>query len=956
MRTGGVGPYKGREGQSLLLEREESLTDLRAVLAAAENGSGSLALIEGPAGIGKTKLLQAASEQALLDGFECFAARAGELERGYPFGVVRQLFEPFLRTATDIEGLTEGAAALARTVFDPSEAEKLRPSPDPEFSRLHGLYWLLVNISERRPVCITVDDLQWADSPSAHFLSYLAARLDGIAVALICATRPSSREERTSRLSHPALQLIRPAPLSTAATCELVHIQLGDVKPEVCVAVREATGGNPFLVSELLRELRHMRARGEEIRTDRIKLLGPERIARAATSRIQHVGAKGVALAEAVAVLGDGSSLELAARLAEIEPGTASGLADELALAGVLSPGRPLSFAHPIVRQAVYEQIPYGRREVAHSLAAELLFETAAAPELVATQLLAAEMIEADWATGSLLEAADVALARGAPAVASTYLFRALAQSPSAATPGVLLKLGLAKVAEGEESASDYLQRAFDEATDPADRALAGLHLAFMLELGSRRLEALDVARQSLFIAGEAAPQLVPRLQGAVLLMAQSSIETRRRVLGDLGQAFELAERIPDPPAVLVAAISMERTIGDGDPNRGAALGAAALAGGLIEEVSADAPPVYLAVGSLTLAERFDEAIRWYGVALDDAAARGSGLGNALAAAFRAWTRVAMGDLRGAEADARSVLESVPEGFVVEPVAAASLAMSLALRGESAEALSVLDALDPARHETGHVLFQLARQARATVLVAAGQPTAAQFALEELATWEQEWGAAPEAWCQWRVQAALAHQALGETQNARRCADEAVEALRSRGAPGRLGHALRVRALVGERRSREKQLREARDLLASSKAPVEHAAVLVDLGAQLRRSGKVREAREVLTDGLRLAQNHAAITLVDRASIEAGAAGLKPRAALADGVDSLTPAERRVAELAASGKSNPEIAQALFVTRKTVETHLGSTYRKLGISSRAQLAPRLALPEREFQPAGLENA
>ncbi len=935
----------------VLLERDEPLEQLRDALAAARDGTGSLAMIEGPAGIGKTKLLQAVTEQALIEGFECLTARAGELERGYPFGVVRQLFEPFLSGVDDVEELTRGAASLARSVFDGFEADDVTPTANPEFSRLHGLYWLLANVSERRPVCLVVDDLQWADQPSAHFLSYVAPRLEGLPVALVFASRPS-QEGPAGVSEHPNLRLIRPAPLSVEATGEVVRSRFNDVSPEVCAAVREATGGNPFLVTELLREIEDRQGGDGEIRIERIRLLGPERIARAVISRVQHIGAKGVSLTEAVAILGDGAPISLAARLAELDTAEASPIVDDLVEAGVLSSGRPLSFAHPIVRTAVYEQIPYGRREVTHMLAARLLREEGAPSEIVATQLLSAEVTDADWVADSLLEAADVAISRGAPATASTYLFRALAQARDTATPAIMLKLGLAKVAEGEESAANYLQQAFDEATDPADQALAGLHLAFMLELGSRRLEALEVARRSLFIAGESAPELVSRLQGAVLLMAQGSVETRRRVLGDLNTALELAERVPDPPAVLLAAIAMERSIGRGDAVAGADLGAEALRKGLIEEVTSDAPPVYLAIGSLVLADRFDEALEWYRVALANGSERGSALGCSLSSAFRSWTRVTTGDLLGADSDARSVLETVPPGFVVEPVAVASLTTSLVLRGKVEEAVEALDAFDVSRHDVGHVLFQLSRLASARVLIAAGQPAAAQSQLQELEAWEREWKGAPDGWCQIRVQSAIAHHALGELQDARRYADDAVEAARGKGSPTRLGNALRVRALVGEPRERTARLQEACSVLATSKAAVDRAAGLIDLGAELRRSGQARDAREPLAEGLALAQKCGAIPLVDRASSESEAAGLKPRAPGTDGIDALTPAERRVAELAVTGNSNPEIAQSLFVTRKTVETHLGSVYRKLGINSRAQLAPRMPAASGDALPSG----
>jgi ATP/maltotriose-dependent transcriptional regulator MalT len=181
---------------------------------------------------------------------------------------------------------------------------------------------------------------------------------------------------------------------------------------------------------------------------------------------------------------------------------------------------------------------------------------------------------------------------------------------------------------------------------------------------------------------------------------------------------------------------------------------------------------------------------------------------------------------------------------------------------------------------------------------------------------------------------------LGETEEAHQEADECVAIARSWGTPGWLGQALRVQGLVTGGPQGVDLLREAVDALERSQMRVEHARALVDLGAALRRGGSRAEAREPLRDGLAIAERAGAEPLAERARRELAASGVTVRRS--GHRDRLTPSEQRIAEMAASGSSNPQIAQALFVTVKTVESHLAGAYRKLGISSRLELPAALA--------------
>ena len=170
-----------------LVERERELEAFERMLADARRGEGSAAIVEGPAGIGKSRLLLAAG--AAAEGLEVLRARASELERDFPFGVVRQLFEPVLFGATgeERERLLAGAGALSQRVLVGPAADD-RDAAD-AYATLHGLYWFAANLAEARPVLLLVDDAQWADAASLRWLVFLLHRLEGMALALVLAVR-----------------------------------------------------------------------------------------------------------------------------------------------------------------------------------------------------------------------------------------------------------------------------------------------------------------------------------------------------------------------------------------------------------------------------------------------------------------------------------------------------------------------------------------------------------------------------------------------------------------------------------------------------------------------------------------------------------------------------------------------------------------------------------------------
>ena len=228
---------------------------------------------------------------------------------------------------------------------------------------------------------------------------------------------------------------------------------------------------------------------------------------------------------------------------------------------------------------------------------------------------------------------------------------------------------------------------------------------------------------------------------------------------------------------------------------------------------------------------------------------------------------------------------------------------------------------------------------RASLLLARGDPRGSlRLTLETARRFEPR----SRRWIGWRSHAAACLTALGEEpERAVRLVEHDVELARRWGAPGALGAALRARGLVLADQEGDASLREAVAVLEGSICKLEHARALVELGAMLRRTGRRRDARDPLRSGLELARICGAAPLATRAAEELRATGASPRDVIRAGVDTLTTSERRVAQLAATGLSNKQIAQTLFVTVKTVETHLHRCYQKLDVTSRAQLAGSL---------------
>src|SRR5689334_4137901 len=494
-----------------LLERERELAVFDDLLSGDQAGPG-LVLIEGPAGIGKSRLVGELIGRARGAGMRVLMARGAHLERDFPFGVVRQLFEPALADATDRERLLAGAAAPAGAVF---EASVPTGPGDGSFAALHGLYWLAANIAEESPLLLVVDDVHWCDAPSLRYLAYVARRLAGSGILLALSLRtgePGTDPVLVAELtSSPDARHIAPRPLSEAGVAGLIADRLSAAPEEpFTAACLEATGGNPLLLRQLLTSLAEEGVRPAAREVEAVNRIGPRAISRTVLARLHRLGDHAVAVAQALAVLGVTDARTTAALCGLTMEETAAA-ASALARAEILGPQAPATFVHPLVRDAIYYEIPFAERVMRHAQAAAILAERDAPPEQIATHLLAAPRRGDPGVVDVLATAAGSARAKGAADTAVALLTRAIEEPPPAERrPELLLELGVAETLTSGPDAAAHLREAWESLEDPRRRAHAAAILARTLFFTAPAGEAADVARSA---AAEAPPELVDERQ-----------------------------------------------------------------------------------------------------------------------------------------------------------------------------------------------------------------------------------------------------------------------------------------------------------------------------------------------------------------------------------------------------------------------------------------------------------
>ncbi|UTI63794.1 AAA family ATPase [Paraconexibacter antarcticus] len=917
-----------------LLDRQAELSALGDAIAATAAGEGRVVLVEGTPGVGKTRLL--AEARRLLDaaGLRVLPARGGEIEREHPYGVVRQLFESALLGPEPV-GWMRGPAAPATSVFRPDAAV------DPDaFTTLGGLYWLTVNAATEGPLALVVDDLHWVDRPSLHYLQYLVRRIEGVPVLVVLGGRPDESDLLADITTAPATSRLRPAPLSARAAGLIAQELLG-VRPAAhfAEACWRATSGNPLLLVELLRALRAEGIAPDDANVEMVDQVGPSAVARIALVRLRRLGAQTIAVAQAVAILGEGAASPLIAELAEVEDGAVSPAVAALIEAEILDAEPPLGFVHPVVRDAVYAELTPDARDRRHARAAELLHARAADADVVGAHLLLAAPRGERWIVTVLRSAAADAAARGAVETALTFLRRALAERPGDADPELQLQVGLAEGALDPAAAVGHLEAARRSLADEARRAWVG-ELITRLLVFDRPADAIAAARRT-------REELPPGLSDTA-----AALVAVERWAGRFTDADPAPAPTPVPAGargrMLMAVQAWELALAGAPAETCVAQAASAL----LLDAPAGSGPVFTQnglltamIGSTVLLLADDERAQHFWDAWQTEAEQVGRVHAVIAGAiWQAMLHLRRGELPGAEAAMRMAIEGPrrwgPGTETASPASLGLLAEILIERGDLAGAHELIDAV-PGRHRptTEGELHVRCRELR--LLVLEGRHAEALDGFEGVRA-RLETVRNP-AWYPWRSIRAAALAGLGRGEEAMATATEELELARSWGTPGPIARAL---TLTGELTGRVEDFEEAVALSGGPLARLEHARALLALGGAVRRRGQPREARAHLRDAHDLALRCGAAPIARAARDELAAAGGRPRAVSGSGPDALTPSERRVAELAAAGRRNQDIAQQLFLSPKTIEVHLSSAYRKLGIRARGELGAALGVERR----------
>ncbi|MBG0560385.1 ATP-binding protein [Actinoplanes aureus] len=914
--------------------REHEFLMLRERLAAAGAGSGSVIAVEGPAGIGKTTLLDAAAAAGRDRGMAVLRARGSPLERDFPFGLARQAFAT---TPADPcwTQVCQGPAALAGRVLDAGP-----PNPghgvEAMHAAAHGLFWLTARYAAVQPVLLCVDDVHWADPPSLRWLAGLARGITELPLALVVAVRSGEPDaESLAELLATAIPLPL-HPLDPDAATAMVRAVLPRATPAFTRACHQACGGNPFLLSALLSQLRAERVTPDDEAAAGLSRIGPYRVARWVEHQLRRLPDGAIDLARALAVLGPGATLRQAAELAEIDPARAALLSDAMRTAGLLAPTTAPTLAHPVVATALYDGMGAGVRGLWHARAARQPAPND--PERAALHLLRTEPAGDAFAVDRLREAAAHATTRGAPEIAATFLRRALAEPPGDPATGTAVRLDLAlALSAGRQDGPVGLARQVVATIEAADaRAEAALRCGRALALTGEREAAVDLYLLALDRPAGVPPATLARIEAE--LAANASVDSRTREMAETLLARSRAADVP--PSLWRANALLQATLAGRPPAECLELVAPLLDTGTLEAERDSLLPSAVGI-MLTVNEDLDRTRAMADALIAGALARGWPSSAAHGRFLSAMARLPAGEVDAAVADARASVTFKLDTGTTPPTALIWAlhplvdALVEADRPAEAEAALVASGItEPPAHAVTAPLFL---QSRARLRLAQGRHAEALDDLLAAGRCWTELGVRHPGLASWRADAVRAYLALGCPADAVRVAGEHLAAARQTGTPGALGAALRATALVESGPQRIVMLQEAVRVTTGAAARLQHAYALHDLGCALRRANRKAEAREPLLASLEIADAGGAARLAGRARAESHAAGARPRRTARHGMEALTDAERQVVRLATRGLTNRQISERLTLSRRTVETHLAHAYQKLDIHSRAEL-------------------
>jgi DNA-binding CsgD family transcriptional regulator len=919
-----------------LIEREHALESIERAVAAAAGGSGEAVVVEGAPGLGKTELIGAGAQFGRARALKVRLSRGGELEQAMGWGIAREL----------LTGLTRDGGRPVPVAARPALGlGSARGSEDPIAVAL-ALTELCAELSAGAPMLLLVDDAHWADELSLRWLAYLAPRVNEMGLSLIIAARPHDPRRPaalTTLSARDRVSVLGVEPLTVAGAAELVRRTIPSADDALCAASHSASGGNAFLLAELLREIGDHGA--PEAPPD-LSLLALDRVDRVLARRLNAAGEDAERLARVAALLGTTVELADAGSVAELDDARTRRAADALRAADVITDvsGEQVAFTHPLIRSAAQRSIAPGERSELHLRAARHLAEHGHTIDRIGVHLLAVEPGSDRWVRGQLISAGDAALRNGAPANAIALYQRATAERAGRPDPELLAKLGRAAMAVDPSAAEQPLRAALEETSAAEDKVPLALDLSIVLQTLRKPFEAVQMLEElnEQLRAATAPRGLQLRVEAELLAQAFFDARTAHIAPNRLPAIVSTLTGADDEEALIVVQ-QVVQAISYGTAAEAGELAERAWAGGRLQQLAGS--PVTPAVMWIPYVRLYLDDYDWTAALMHEWLEQARDEGSAVLAAFAyailgeaQWRGGLLRDAHASALAAWAIARDLGPTFPGWWIAIGALAQALLAIGSPTDAFSLFadnGMLDGPPQEI--MLMPMPRIIRGEVLIANGERERGVRELLEAHAWLQLRRApSPGAY---RFYATLVDGLLSLERR-----DEAADVARAWlrrtrrfGALSTRGMAERALALTRTGDAHLDGLATAERTLAASPARVEHARGLLELGAALRRARRRTDSREPLRAALDLATQSGARALAERAMVELKASGARPRRMVLTGVDALTPSERRVAQLAASGLTNREIGASLFITRKTVERHLAGIYLKLGTNDRTAL-------------------
>ncbi|GGX28067.1 helix-turn-helix transcriptional regulator [Streptomyces noursei] len=928
-----------------LVGRDDELRTLARHAAAARDGRAGLVLLHGPAGMGKTSLLRSFTASDVCRGMTVLYGTCGETVAGAGYGGVRELLGGLGLSGGDarrsplLEGLA--ARALPALTADPAGPDAATGA----YPVLHGLYWLAARLMAQRPLVLVLDDVHWCDERSLAWIDFLLRRAEDLPLLVVLAWRSEAEPVAPAVLADIAAQR-RPTvlglhPLGPDNIGEMVRrVFRTTAAPSFVSRVAAVSGGNPLALARLLDELRAEGVRPDAAGERRAAEVGSHVLARSVRCLLERRPPWVRGVARAIAVLGP-ECTELLAALAGVPAATVDEALLVLRRAGILA-ADVVDFVHDVVRSAVLDDVAPPTLAELRTNAALLLSDAGRPSEELAGQLMLLPVLDQPWMAAVLRDAAAQAESRGAPEAGVRCLYRVLEVEPDNVAVRIQMARALAEINPPE--AMRLLKEALSLAGDVRTRAQVAVQYGFTClavqesPSGVRMLEDA-LAKLTAELGPEPGPvdrELRTLVESVLLIVGADEKVT-------IGAVRDRAARLTMPPGDTPAqrqmlAMTTVLTAMDGR-DAGSAVDQARRA---LRAPGVELEPWSLLSASFALSLADEVADAQYALDLmlqygqDNAAV----WTYVLALSTRALLHHGVGAFPEALADAQTAVEILGEERWADSAVLPRVALATALvdRGEPERAEHVLDGITRPRLERFVIEYHWYLQARAYARWVRGDFQGALDLLLACGRSLEESRFSNPAFVPWWADGAVLLATLDRHDQARELAAYGSELAERWGTARGLGLAFMAQGVAAPGRAGIDHLTEAVSLLADSPARAMEARAELLLGHAHLKRDDLRAAREHLRAAADLAQRCGAVKLgVDARKLLVTAGG-RVRRMTASPLDMLTGMERTVADLAVTGASNRAIAEALFVTVRTIETHLTSVYRKLGVGGRAELS------------------